>query len=71
METFDFDNKEDIFSWRTRDGKFHDELPKSSQNWDDLVKKSKILDTDEMHLENSLFMLFLILLFHTELIRQS
>lgn len=63
METFDFDNEEDIFIWRTRDGKFHDELPKSPQKWDDLVKKSKTIDTGKLYLENSLFMLFLILVF--------
>lgn len=63
METFYCDNKEDIYSWRTFNGKFHDELPKSPQKWGDLVTKSKTIDTDMMYLENSLFMLFLILVF--------
>ena len=63
METFEFDYKEDFFSWYTKDGKFHDELPSSPQKWGDLVEKSEMIDSDEIYSENLLFLLFFILVF--------
>ncbi|WJI09503.1 hypothetical protein FGU46_05050 [Methanobacterium sp. CWC-01] len=58
FETFEFDNNEDIFTWRCRDGKVHDELPKTPEKWNNLVSESKKLDPILSSYDPSLLLFF-------------
>jgi len=62
LETFEIDNKEDLFAWLTRDGKYHEEHPDAPAKWSDLVEKAN-KDDELCYTENDAFLHFFILVY--------
>lgn len=60
LETFEFNNKEDLFAWFTKDGKYHEEHVNTPTKWSDLVKKANEKDKP-FYTENDAFLHFFIL----------